>query len=113
MADDIAEIQGYLKEIKAALSNKKKSEGQEITTDVFTDPRFIELFESYFKPLIDSSKVYKERLTEKKKLSVFDVIGVSDRTQEQKRNALTKEIEKITEKLSKIGKNLGNVKNYT
>jgi hypothetical protein len=113
MADDLDAVKASLAEIKLLLENKKKEKGNAITEEIFTDPRFFEIFESYFKPLVESSKEIKGRLTEKKKISVFDVIGLSERTQETKRNALNKEIDKLTEKLRNIAKNLGNVRNYT
>lgn len=114
MADeDISAVQASLAEIKLLLTNKKKEKGEAVTADLFTDPRFFEIFENYFKPLVESSKTIRDRVTEKKKISIFDVIGLSDRLQETKRTALTKEIDKLTEKIRNIGKNLGNANQYS
>lgn len=110
---DAEDLQQSLDEIKHLLSNKRKKDGEAVTSEIFTDPRFIELFENYFKPLVESSKDIKGKLTEKKKISVFDVMGLSDRKQDQKRDALTKEFDKITEKLRNIGKSLGNARYYS
>ena len=113
MADNLDEVSASLDEIKRLLENKKKEKGDAITADAFTDPRFIELFDSYFKPLIESSKTISDQLTEKKKVSVFDVLGISDRIQDRKRAALISEYDKLTEKIRNISKNLGSVRSYT
>ena len=113
MADNLDEVNASLNEIKRLLENKKKEKGDAITADAFTDPRFIELFDSYFKPLIESSKTISDQLTEKKKVNVFDVLGISDRIQDRKRDALIKEYDKLTEKIRNISKNIGNVRGYS
>ena len=113
MADNLDEVNAPLNEIKRLLENKKKEKGDAITADAFTDPRFIELFDSYFKPLIESSKTISDQLTEKKKVNVFDVLGISDRIQDRKRDALIKEYDKLTEKIRNISKNIGNVRGYS
>lgn len=113
MAEDLTTIQSSIEEIKYLLSNKKKEKSETVPTEIFTDPRFIELFESYFQPLIHSSKSIESNIKSKKNYSVFDVIGVNERTQESKRNALLKEIEKITDKLHNISKNIGNMKSFS
>lgn len=112
-AEDTDNLKPSIDEIKTLLENKKKEKGEAVNSEIFTDPRFIEIFEKFFKPLIDAGKSIKDNLTEKKKISVFDVIGLSDRLQETKRNALNKEIDKLTEKVRNIAKNLGNVRYYT
>lgn len=113
MADNLDEVNASLNEIKRLLENKKKEKGDAITADAFTDPRFIELFDSYFRPLIESSKTISDQLTEKKKVNVFDVLGISDRIQDRKRDALIKEYDKLTEKIRNISKNIGNVRGYS
>jgi len=113
MADDVASVQASLTEIKILLENKRKEKGDNVTTEVFTDPRFIEIFENYFKPLIDSSKLIAGNLAEKRNVSVFDIIGVSQKIQDKKRDALLKQLDKLTEKVTKLTKNLGNIRGYS
>ena len=106
MADDVEHIKLSLEEIKSLLQNERKKQSTEIGPEIFTDPRFIEIFESYFKPLVDSSRKIHNKLTEKSKLNVFDIIGISDRQQDIHRNRIIKGFTKIIDKIEKTAKNI-------
>jgi hypothetical protein len=111
MADDTSiALQQSLDEIKSLLKEKRKEE--EITTDLFTDPRFLEIFAAFFKPVIRAAEDIEDKLTKKKYYSIFDIIGVQERTQNARRKELVEEVEKITKKLKNFSKNLNVHKNY-
>jgi hypothetical protein len=97
--------------VKVLLKEKKESsKAVSMSGDMFTDPRFIKLFDQYFKPLIDSSKKVASKMTQQR-VNILDVLGIDERTQDIKQKQVVRELDKIIDKLKSLSKNI-NVTSY-
>lgn len=97
--------------VKILLKEKKESSKDvSMSGDMFTDPRFIKLFDQYFKPLIDSSKKVASKMTQQR-VNILDVLGIDERTQDIKQKQVVRELDKIIDKLKSLSKNI-NVTSY-